>query len=90
MLRQCRSHFHCQKGIYQTEQQMTPWNQESQSECGKGPERRYAVRKVSSPSNRRKRFWSTSMSCKVPFSRKCRKNCEAVELLKKDKSNSDM
>ena len=46
-----------------------------------------ACRKVASPSRRLSRFCSTSTSCSVPLSRKWRKNCEAVVLLKKDRSN---
>lgn len=54
------------------------------------PDSMKASKKVRSPSSLRRRFCSTSMSCRVPFSRKWRTNWLAVLLLKKDKSNSLM
>ena len=50
------------------------------------PECMKACRKVASPRRRLSRFCSTSTSCSVPLSRKWRKNCDAVVLLKKDRS----
>ena len=54
------------------------------------PDKLNASRKVRSPSSLRKRFCKTSMSCRVPLSKKCRRNWLAVLLLKKDRSNSLM
>lgn len=54
------------------------------------PDRLNASKKVRSPSSLRNRFCRTSISCRVPFSRKCRRNWLAVLLLKKDRSNSLM